>query len=314
MRMWTTRLATIICATIGIALAAPANAAPCQSNCLTPGDHDFSMQQGLILRTFRVHVPATYTGARPVALTLDIHGHAKDSADQQTRSGQQQQSEKLGFIVVWPQGVANSWNGNGCCTVAYDTNIDDVGFLRAVIAQVKAQANIDPEKVYATGWSNGGGMAERLGCEAADVVRAIASIAHPLNRNDCHPSRPVSVLDFHGTADTIIPYGGGNTLPGVVLPRETLGVPLGWQSAIDSLAAWKVAAGCSAELKATQLAGASRDQTYVDCPGGVTVGLVSVANGNHDLYTRDDNAVSFGVPSASFVPVAAYIWSNVFRP
>ena len=314
MNAWFMRLAALLLATAGVAATAPAMAAPCAASCLTPGDHDFSIQQGLYTRTFRVHVPANYTGARPVALTLDIHGHLMTSADQQTRSGQQQQSERLGFIVVWPQGIANSWNGNGCCTVAYDLNIDDVGFLRAVIAQVEQQANIDTNKVYATGWSNGGGMAERMGCEAADVIRAIASVAHPLNRNDCTPARPISVLEWHGTADTIIPYAGGNS-GGVVLPREVLGVPLGWQGAVQSLAAWKVIEGCSDTLSATQLNGGSRDQTYTSCRDGTTVGLVSVANGQHDLYTRDDTGTNTSAtPAASWVDVAPYIWSHVFKP
>jgi len=218
------------------------------------------------------------------------------------RSGQREQSDRLGFIVAWPQGIANSWNGQGCCTVAYDLKIDDVGFLRAVIGEVSARTNIDAAKVYVTGWSNGGGLSQRMACEAADLVAAIAPVAHPVNSQDCHPSRPVSVLAFHGTADETIPYEGGGT----VLPREVLGVPLGWQGARASLAAWKGIAGCSSSLTGTQLAGASRDESYRSCVGGASVGLVTVADGKHDLYTDT------GLPGR--VDVAAYIWDHVFRP
>ncbi|MBB4153936.1 polyhydroxybutyrate depolymerase [Sphingomonas jinjuensis] len=283
-------------------LAPPAMGAPCQRDCLAPGDYDLSMMSGGYLRLYRVHVPQRYSGQAPVALLLDIHGHALTNDDQMKRSGQREQSDRLGFIVVWPQGIANSWNGNGCCTTAYDLKIDDVGFLRAVIGQLSARANVDAAKVYVTGWSNGGGLTQRMACEAADLVTAIAPVAHPLNTNSCRPSRPVAVLAFHGTADTTIPYDGGGT----VLPREVLGVPLGWQGALQSLAAWKGILGCSSAVQATQLPGASRDQSYTACNGGKTAGLVTVAGGVHDLYTDDG--------SAGHVDVAAYMWAHLFRP
>jgi len=279
-----------------------AEAAPCTTSCLAPGDHDLQINSGGYLRLYRVHVPQRYSGQAPVALVIDIHGHALTNDDQMKRSGQREQSDRLGFIVAWPQGIANSWNGQGCCTVAYDLKIDDVGFLRAVIGEVSARTNINAAKVYVTGWSNGGGLSQRMACEAADLVAAIAPVAHPVNSQDCRPSRPVSVLAFHGTADETIPYEGGGT----VLPREVLGVPLGWQGARASLAEWKTILGCSSTLTATQLAGASRDEHYRSCLNGITNGLVTIADGKHDLYTPDGKS--------GHIDVAAYIWSHVFRP
>ena len=294
-------------ACVAIALAFALNAAPgqaqqCTVNCLTPGDYDLTMQWDGLQRSFKVHVPASYTGNAAVALTLDLHGHALTNTDQRNRSGQLQQSDRLGFIAVWPQGVVNSWNGHGCCTTAFNLQVDDVGFLRQVIATIKARAFIDSSKVYVTGWSNGGGMTQRMGCQAADVVRAIAPVAHPLNTNNCNPSQPISTLHFHGTADEVIPYDGG----GHVLPRQILGIPLGWQGARQSLAAWKLVLGCSSTLSATQLNGASRDETYTDCAGQRMAGLVTVADGKHDLYTPD------GSPGQ--VAIARYIWDHVFVP
>lgn len=290
-----------------VGAASAAQAAPCRTNCIAPGDYDLSINWAGYLRLYKVHVPSSYSGQASVPLVLDLHGHALTNDDQRNRSGQLEQSDRLGFIVAWPQGIANSWNGQGCCTVAYDLQIDDVGFLRNLILALQARANIDARKVYVTGWSNGGGMAQRMACEAADLVTAIAPVAHPLNSNSCRPTRPVGVLAFHGTADTTIPYDGG----GDVLPREVLGVPLGWQGARQSLAAWKAILGCSADLGATQLAGASRDETYRHCASGSSTGLVTVANGEHDLYTRNALAAD-GDPG--HVDVAAYIWTHIFRP
>ena len=303
-----TILVTLIMASL--TLATTASASTCTSQCLQAGDYDVSLPLGQALRQYKVHVPASYDGRTPVALTLDLHGYGFTSDDQMNRSGQRRESDRLGFIVVWPQGLSNGWNGEGCCGLSVDLHVDDVGFLRSVIAQVSARANIDANKVYVTGWSNGGGMAQRMACEAADVVRAIASVSHPLNTNTCQPARAVSVLAFHGTADALVPYDGR----GDVLPREVLGAPLGWQGARQSLAAWKVILGCAASLDATQLNGASRDETYTRCSSGSTAGLVTIADGEHDLY-HVGTLAQLGLRSdPGHLDIAPYIWSHIFRP
>ena len=290
--------------------ATVAEAAPCSSQCLQAGDYNLTLTTEQGVRQYKVHVPAAYDGRAAVALTLDLHGHGYTSDDQMNRSGQRQEADRLGFIVVWPQGIGYGWNGEGCCGVAFDLNVDDVGFLRNVISQMMVRANIDPEKVYVTGWSNGGGMAQRMGCEASDVVRAIAPVSHPLNTNTCRPARPLSVLAFHGTADTTVPYDGR----GDVLPRQVLGIPLGWQGARQSLAAWKSTLGCTAELTGRQLNGASRDETYLTCSSGTTAGLVTVANGEHDLY-HPSTLMQIGLGGdPGHIDVAPYIWNHVFRP
>lgn len=293
-----------------LSVATTAGAAPCTSQCLQAGDYNLSLTTPQSVRQYKVHVPASYDGRTAVALTLDLHGYGFTSDDQMKRSGQRQESDRLGFIVVWPQGVANGWNGEGCCGVAFDLRIDDVGFLRTVIAQIAGRANIDPQKVYVTGWSNGGGIAQRMACEAADVITAIASVSHPLNTNRCRPTRALSVLAFHGTADTTVPYDGR----GEVLPREVLGVPLGWQGARQSLAAWKAILGCTDTLTGTQLNGSSRDETYLSCSSGATAGLVSIADGEHDLY-HVGTLAQLGVSGdPGHINIAPYIWSHIFRP
>ena len=305
------RIATVISFLLAwLGVAAVAHASPCTSRCLQAGDYNLTLSTAQSIRQYKVHVPASYDGNTAVALTLDLHGHGYTSDDQMSRSGQRQESDRLGFIVVWPQGVGNGWNGEGCCGVAFDLHIDDVGFLRSVIAQIAGRANIDPQKVYVTGWSNGGGMAQRMACEAADVIRAIASVSHPLNTNTCHPARALSVLAFHGTADTTIPYDGR----GEVLPREVLGVPLGWQGARQSLAAWKTILGCTDALTGTQLNGSSRDETYRGCPFGAMAGLVSVADGEHDLYHAGTLAQLGVSGDPGHIDIAPYIWSHIFRP
>src|SRR5262245_59516269 len=163
-----------------VATWAPPVRASCQSNTLTPGTFDMSMAFGGRTRTFRVHVPPSYTGRRAVPLVLDLHALGETLGLQQYLSGFAQKSDEAGFIVVWPQGVSASWNGDECCGAALAQNLDDVGFLRALVGLLAAVGNIDHSRVYATGHSNGASMAHRLACEAADVFAAVAPVANVL--------------------------------------------------------------------------------------------------------------------------------------
>jgi len=287
---------------------APAQAAPCASNCLAPGDYHLSMFSGGILRTYLVHVPASYDGTQPVPLLVDLHGFSSNADEERRVSGHLAQSDRRGFIAVWPQGVAASWNGYGCCFVSNLLMVDDVTFLRSLIGGMKARAHIDASRVFVTGISNGGSMAQRMACEAADIVRAAASVSFPLNSDQCHPSQPIGVTEIAGTADTTIPYDGGEGIP--PLPPTTLGIPFGVQGARQSLAAWKRINGCSDALTRVQLPEGSRSETYEHCTGGVKAGLVTIADGKHVLY-NGYTGLGYDGNNAP-IDVSDYIWEHVF--
>ena len=297
------------------ASAAPAPASACTTDCLAPGDYTLTLTWDALPRLYMVHVPASYTGSTSVPLLLDLHGGATLAEIQRSTSGQLAQSDKRGFIAVWPQGLDGSWNANGCCLLAYHLNVDDVGFLKAVIATLKGRANINANKVYVTGLSNGGGMTHRMACDAADVVTAVAPMSNPLQIEQCHPSRPITVVTFAGTSDNQVPYAGGIvngvTLP-INYPNVTIGFPLGWQGARASLAAWKNIDGCSDALNLTPLAGGSTDETYLSCNGGVKTGLVSISGGSHDLYNGDALHQIMFAHANYAVDVSEYVWEHVF--
>jgi polyhydroxybutyrate depolymerase len=307
-------LAALLPAMLGFLFwSAPAAAAPCQINCLTPGDYSITTLHGGLLRNYLVHVPASYDGSRAVPLLLDYHGFSKDAANERQWSGQLAESDKRGFIAVWPNGLVLSWNAYGCCFLDNALNIDDVSFSRAVIAAMKGRANIDANRVFVTGISNGGGMAQRMACEAADVVRAAVSVSYPLNRETCPPAKPISVWEIAGTADETIGYYGG-TPPLPLLPNNLLGVPLGVQGARESLAAWKRILGCSDTLHREQLPdgtryAGSRFEEYRGC-GGVRTGLVTIVNGEHVLYNGYTELGSD--PDKAPIDVAPFIWDRFF--
>ena len=288
-----------------------AHAAPCATNCVTPGDYTIATVSGGIPRTYLVHVPASYTGDAAVPLLLDLHGFTSYASDERKYSGELAQSDKRGFIAVWPDGIALSWNAYGCCFVGDAAHVDDVSFLRQVIITMKGRANIDASRVFVTGISNGGGMAQRMACEAADLVGAVASVSFPLNTATCNPAKPIGVTEIAATGDaTISYYGNTSSLP--PLPNDTAGVPLGVQGARESLAEWKTIDGCTSDLTRTQISTDVRAEEYRICSNGVKIGLVTVTGGKHVLYS---NYVGLGYDGTYVSPIdcASYIWDNVFN-
>jgi polyhydroxybutyrate depolymerase len=167
-------------------------------------------------RTFELHVPSTYNPSNPTPLVIAMHGGGAISWYSLEQSSQLiSKSNASGFILVYPEGRMVSgirtWNGGGCCSYAVSLNVDDVGFINALIDSLNLKYNIDPNRIYATGISNGAIMAYRLACELSSRIAAVAIVSGTLEDTDytCTPSRPVPIIQFHSTQDTNIPINGG---------------------------------------------------------------------------------------------------------
>jgi len=182
------------------------------------GDYRFSLDFAGVTREYLVHVPKSYRPGRPTPVLLALHGGGGD-ADYQaddSKYGLISKSEQAGFIAVFPNGYGRlpggifaTWNAGTCCGAAQRNNVDDVGFIRAVIARVERQASIDPARVFATGMSNGAMMTWRLACEAPEI-RAIAPVEGTDNTTGrCAPAHPVPVIEFHSADDPNVPFSGG---------------------------------------------------------------------------------------------------------
>lgn len=183
----------------------------CPASAIAAGDEAGSLEHDGLTRTFLIHVPASYDNTRAVPLVLNFHGATSNAEQQRSLFSQMDATaDAKGFIVVYPEGVGSSWNAGACCGDAASQNVDDVGFALALVEHLKSRACIDPDRVYATGFSNGGRMSYRLGCEAAHVFAAIAPVAGTKSFPDlentpgCTPSRPLSLIDFMGSADSRI--------------------------------------------------------------------------------------------------------------
>ena len=168
---------------------------------------------GGLERQFIVHVPQ-HLPARNAGLVIAMHGYGSSAENIMAYSGLNALADEHGYIVAYPQGTQDL-QGNAFFNVGYafhsDSTVDDVGFIRALVAGLVESYQIDPRRVYATGMSNGGDMSYLLACRAADVFRAIAPVAGTMMQataDNCAPSAPMPVLGVNGTADNVTRYAG----------------------------------------------------------------------------------------------------------
>lgn len=239
---------------------------------LTPGETVRTIDVGGVSRTYILHVPTSYTGATPVPLVLDFHPIFGTGAVEEANSGYLALSDAEGFIIAYPDGIDNAWNIGPCCTFSRD--VDDEGFARAIVNEVSAEGCVDAKRVYATGYSMGGGMSYYLACNAADVFAAVAPSAFDLlvdSEEPCAPSRPITVIAFRGTADLIVPYSGGASNP-----PNGLQTTIHFLGAVATFEKWQSLDGCSGT------AATDGDcQIYSTCSAGVEVTLCTTVGGGH---------------------------------
>lgn len=242
---------------------------PCDQSEVLAGDTTVQIDVNGTTRTYLLHVPASLEAKRAVPLVLNYHGYLSSAVQQEAFSGMDLTADTEGFIVAYPEGVSAAWNAGLCCGEAFSSGVDDVGFARALIADVKAKFCVDARRVYAMGMSNGGFMAQRLACDAADVFAAVAPVAGVLTmaQEDCKPSRPISIIHFHGNADTIVKYEGGGI-------ATTMSVA-------DSYSGWVQRDGCSAEENETFSKGMARCVTHSNAVAGVDATLCTIDGGGH---------------------------------
>lgn len=244
----------------------------CEPGGLEAGDHELELVHDGLTRRYFVHVPRGTDGSEPLPLVFDFHGFSSNATQEMSLTDMNDLADTEDFIAVHPEGTGTfqqSWNAGLCCGEGMSMDVDDVGFVRAMLEAVASMSCVDRSRVYATGMSNGGFFSHRLACEASDIIAAIAPVAGVIGvpTEDCDPPRPIPVMHFHGTFDTVVPYGGGTTND--------------FPSVADTIAHWAAHDGCTDEAESTYDMGDSHCETHDSCEGGVEVTVCTVEGGGH---------------------------------
>ena len=244
---------------------AQSSSAPAENLITTrPDSGEKQISVGGTTRKYNIYVPSSYPTDRKVPLVIRYHGLGGNGGSEITSTGYRKVADSEGFILVAPSGAPGSaggaWNVGTCCT---SSPVDDVAFAKAIIAAVKKVANIDNERIYATGFSMGGGMTHYLACHASDVFAAFAPEAFDLlkeNVEQCKPSRAVPLLSQRASNDTLVKYDG--------VKDCMTGVCINFLGAVATNNTWKTKNGCTSQIKQQGNCAIS-----TQCTDGVEVGL-----------------------------------------
>jgi polyhydroxybutyrate depolymerase len=209
-----------------------------------------------------LHIPPH--AKAPLPLVMVFHGAGGDGPGMADYSGMSKTGDTYGFAVLYPTAgsARHFWSLNG------DMHPDDLAGIRALLPKAIAAACADPTRVYATGVSNGGGFAARVGCEMSDQIAAIAPVAGGYRALDaCPDGRQTSVLEIHGTSDHVVPYGG--------VPPDYKGAVLGF------LGGWVRRDGCKPDPVATHPRKGVVRFTHTGCAAGLSVQHLRLTGTDH---------------------------------
>ena len=211
-------------------------------------------------REYIIYIPNSYDGTSAVPLLFNFHGFGGSASQFINDADMRAEAEANSFILVYHQGSclngASHWNP---CPIDGDnkSTADDVGFVEAMISEISSQYNLDMERIYAAGYSNGGMMAYGLANYKSDLIAAVASVSGSML--DClgDTSHPMPVVHLHGTSDGVIPYDGSNDYSSV---QNTLDYWINFNNTVSS------------------------PTINIDNTGGMTI--------EHYVYDQGDNSVS----------------------
>lgn len=224
-------------------------------------------------RQYILHVPKGYDAAKPTPLVISLHGGMNWPSLQAQISGWNRVADEHGFIVAYPAGDGTgprAWAGRGMASPA---RMPDVVFISELIDTLSASYNIDASRIYANGFSNGGGMSFVLSCTLPHRIAAVGVVgaAYTMPWEWCRDTTPVPVIAFHGTGERETPYHGGKvwfvSAPFPSIPKWT--------------ANWARRNGCDATPVQELAARGVTRLEYPGCARNASVVLYTIEDGGH---------------------------------
>jgi polyhydroxybutyrate depolymerase len=279
------RLAACLALAVVAATALPAGAAPADTvhnypvpsfGCLRAPDLPVgqtvteSVESGGVQRTYRIHLPANYHSSIPTPVIMTFGGRNESSTTIEGYTG----IDDLHAIAVYPDAMIDSKGETSFQGAPYSpVGVDDVLFVSDLLNQLQSTLCVDPLRVYADGKSNGGGFAALLACQLQHRIAAFGMVSgafYPQSTVGCGAGTPVSLVEFHGTADTVINYEGDDSRQGSEVP-----------AIMDWLAGWATHDHCAATPSSTDIGTDVVKFSYPGCAWFSSVQHYRVVGGGH---------------------------------
>jgi polyhydroxybutyrate depolymerase len=250
-------------------------------------------------REYLLYVPRSYDRSKATPLVISMHGAAGWPTQQMNLSEWNRLAESQRFIVIYPSGIEAGgprvWHvsrGPGL--------VRDVRFISELIDKLQAAYNIDPARIYANGFSNGGGMAFVLSCALSDRIAAVGMVgaAQTLPWSWCTENRAVPMIAFHGTADPMALYNGGQSW---VAPRPFPAVPT-WT------ASWARRNRCRPNPVESAVAADVTRREYVNCADDAGVVLFTIHRGGHQWFGGQPLPEWFVGPDSRSIDATRQMW------
>lgn len=251
---------------------------------VTRGLIEVSLFHGGVDREALLYVPETYDHLNGAPLMLNFHGFSMDANSQLQLADMRSLADRDGFLLAYPQGTELGgypfWNALLSSADDNKSSVDDLGFVRELIAQIESNYPLDRSRIYAAGFSNGGMMAYALACYERDLVAAVGVVSGQLldNGKNCAPASPTAVIKLHGTNDRVLPYDGANG-------------QLSVQDAIDFWVSHNET-DVSPKIEVFSQGGTTIErQVYGQGRNGVVVEHYKYLEGEHDWFTQRFNGL-----------------------
>lgn len=286
------------------ALRRPSSSLEQRAGARTAGRSLQSFSVAGVDRSYVRYEPPGLEATASVPLLVALHGRGGSGRIAEWMFGFSELADAHGFVVVYPDALGDppTWNEGFVGLNGGPYRPDDVGFLRALVDREASSRPLDSSRLFVCGHSSGGMMTYRLAAEAADLFRAAGVVAGSIGyrgaggrvQTIAQPGRPVSIIHFHGTADSLVPYDGGS--------RQST---VGFLSVADSIGFWVAANGC-ASPPATESVGIARRETYAGGTDGAEVTLWTIEGGGHGWPEVSRAGRQGGVPAG--ISASVLIW------
>ena len=270
-------------------------------------------------RCWQVHIPDGLDTSTPVPLIVDIHGYSSNSTNHRALSDFDSIANDFGAIVLYPDGLTSQnpwdtdsnqgWNAGWCCGRPASENVDDVGFIEEIISISLEIYNIDSDRIYASGWSNGCAMAQRMAMESSHIFAAVGCMSFYLLMTPINTYSPIPIMEVHGFLDQVVLYE--SSVLSVPTNPESWTDPEAVQTgAIENLYEWADLNGC------TGLTPDYNDQQplysiqgFTNCVNNSQVRLMTIFGAQHNPYAKDYPGEGLGIllPGTQGLVQSSYI-------